>query len=241
MSELFSRLQEELRFHKSHGIDLTNPRGVVLNDKLYPAKQKGLTIPKNAGDNRSAYLDIPYESENVAKVYHQVNPSGSRKLNVSLANPSGYQTNNAKIGGYETFLLNGYRTKILHSYGEGTTNREALFNHQSWTIVPRKNGGPDWEHLHAQLKNWNNQPGESFISKSLHSEYGDDSRPMTDSEKSKHRAFVTEPIHNPNKLTLINYKSEGGFSVHDYDIETESLKPMEYDWKNKHIWGDKDE
>ena len=235
MSELFLQLQEELRFHKSHGIDLTHPRGVVLNDKLYPAKQKGLTIPKNAGDSRAAYLDIPYESENVAKVYHQVNSSKSQKLNVSLANPHGYiYKDSARIG-------NGYRTKILHSYGEGTTNREALLNHHSWTIVPRKNGGPDWEHLHTQLKNWNNQPGESFVSKSLLGEYGDDSRPMTDSEKSKHRAFATEPTHNPDTLSVIHHKPDGGFGVYSYDVETESLKPMEYDWKNEHIWGDKDE
>ena len=235
MSEVFSRLQEELRFHKSHGIDLTNSRGVVLNDKLYPAKQKGLAIPKNAGDSRSAFLDIPYESENVAKVYHQVNASGSKKLNVSLGNPHGYTyKDSARIG-------NGYRTKILHSYGEGTTNSEALNNHKSWTIVPPKNGETDWEHLHKTLKDWNNHPGESYVSKSLHSRYGDDSRPMTDSEKLKHRAFSNEPSHNPDTLSVIHYKPEGGFGIYSYDVETESLKPMEYDWKNKHIWGEKDE
>jgi len=230
MSELFSRLQEELRFHKSHGIDLTHPRGVVLNDKLYPAKQKGLTIPKNAGDSRVAFLDIPYESENVAKVYHQVNASGSKKLNVSLGNPLRYHHN-----------INGYRTKILHSYGEPTTNSEALENYHTWTTVPQKNKELDWQHLHRTLKEWNNHPGESYVSQSLHSRYGDDSRPMTDMEKLKHRSFSNEPIHNPDTLSVIHYKPEGGFGIYSYDVKTESLKPREYNWENKHIWGEKDE
>jgi len=235
MSELFSKLQDELRFHKSHGIDLTHPRGVVLNDKLYPAKQKGLTIPKIAGDSRTAFLDIPYESENVAKVYHQVNAFGSKKLNVSLVNPHGYTyKDTARIG-------NGYRTKILHSYGEPRTNSEALESYHTWTTVPQKNKEPDWQHLHRTLKEWNNHPGESYVSQSLPSRYGDDSRPMTDMEKLKHRSFSNEPIHNPDTLSVIHYKPEGGFKIYSYDVKTESLKPREYNWENEHIWGEKDE
>ena len=224
MSELFSRLQEELRFHKSHGIDLTHPRGVVLNDKLYPAKQKGLTIPKYDDSNKAAFLDIPYESENVAKVYHQVNASGSKKLNVSLGNPHGYiYDGGVRIG-------NGYRTKILHSYGEPTTNSEALESHHTWTTVPQKT-----------LKDWSNHPGESYVSQNLHSRYGDDSRPMTDRERLKHRSFSNEPMHNPDTLSVIHYPLKGGFDIYSYDVKTESLTPKKYSWENEHIWGEKDE
>lgn len=231
-SELFSRLQEELRFHKSHGIDLTNPRGVILNDKPYPAKQKGLVIPKN-DNSRVAFLHIPYESENVANVYHQVDALGGQSLDVSLGNPHGYTYKNAvRIG-------NAYRTKIFHNYGNGQyANNEDYHTH---VVVPQKNNNPDWQHLHKTLKEWSNHPGESYISKSLHSRYGDDSRPMTDSEKVKHRAFANEPIHNPDTLSVIHYKPEGGFEIYSYDVTTEALKPMEYDWKNKHIWGDENE
>ena len=235
MSELFSRLQEELRFHKSHGIDLTHPRGVVLNDKLYPAKQKGLTIPKYDDSNKAAFLDIPYESENVAKVYHQVNASGSKKLNVSLGNPHGYiYDGGVRIG-------NGYRTKILHSYGEPTTNSEALESYHTWTTVPQKNKEPDCQHLHRTLKDWNNHPGESYVSKNLHSRYGDDSRPMTDRERLKHRSFSNEPMHNPDTLSVIHYPLKGGFDIYSYDVKTESLTPKKYSWENEHIWGEKDE
>ena len=231
MSDLFSRLQEELRFHKSHGIDLTHPRGVILNDKLYPAKQKGLTIPTN-NYSKVAFLDIPYESENVAKVYHQVNALGNQRLNVSLGNPRGYiYKGNASIG-------NGYKTKILHNYGnEQYANNENLHSH---VVIPQKNNKPDWQHLHKTLKEWSNQPGENSVSKDIHSSYGDDSRPMTDSEKAKHRAFSNEPLHNPDTLSVINYV-QGGFEIYSYDIKTESLKTKEYNWENEDIWGKEDE
>lgn len=227
MSELFSRIQEELRFHKNHGIDLTHPRGVVLNDKLYPAKQKGLSI---SNLDNVAFLDIPYESENVAKIYHQVKKK-KQKLNVTLSNPTSYEINGG-IG------RGGYGSKILHNYGNeqyGELNfpDEDLHSH---VVVPQKNNEPDWQHLHKTLKEWNAHPGESYITKSPYKLDRSTARLMTLEEKIKHRAYVNEPAHNPDKITVVRYPSGGGFSLHSYNVETEELKPLQHIWANYDIW-----
>lgn len=230
MSELFSQIQKALRFHKSYGIDLTHPRGVVLNDRLYPAKQKGLTISHL---NDVAFLDIPYENENVAKIYHKVKKS-KQKLDVSLSNPTSYEIDGGISRG-------GYSNKILHNYGneqygELTFPDEGLHSH---VVVPQKNNEPDWQHLHKTLKEWNAHPGESYIKASpLHEERDTHKlRSMTLEEKIKHRAYVNEPYHNPNKITVINYPSNGGFSLHTYNVETEELTPIKQVWENYDIWG----
>ncbi len=228
MSDLFSRLQEELRFHKSHGIDLTHPRGVILNDKLYPAKQKGLTI---SGIGNAAYMDIPYESENVAKIYHEVKKS-KQKLNVILANPMSYPFMDGGLS------RGGYGSKILHNYGneqygELTYPDEGLHSH---VVVSQKNNKPDWQHLHKTLKEWNDHPGEAYISQSVYRRDMRTERPMSLEEKIKHRAYVNEPAHNPDKITIVRYPSGGGFSLHTYNINTEELTPLKQDWENRDIW-----
>jgi len=216
MSDLFKAVQESLRTYKQRGVDLTDPRGVVVFDKQYPAIEKGLNLRETQNGviskNFNAHHIVPLESGLIVRGWAAVGPSGT-SLEHFLKIPFIDASKTSPWGRYEWYLHKGQH---LHDVNDanGIYFRPA-----------------EQQALHDSIKEWSLEPTHGWYN---HDGYH---TPMVPEEHKEHQKNVrSSRITHPSKLTISVLKREddtyGDYDNYQYDIDTESLTP--WSWKDKY-------
>jgi len=211
MSDLFKAVQESLRTYKQRGVDLTNPMGVVVFDKHYPAIEKSLLIKTTANGGISknciAQHTIPLE-------------------------------NGLRVAGWAAFGEHGtslehYLTRPYINVSESNPwSRYGWFRHEEQEIHDLNNSNgiyfrpSEQQALHEDVQKWSREPthGWSHANNQNHV-------PMSPEQHREHQQNVRSSlITHPSKLTIFTHGMGG--QAYEYDIPTEALTP--YDSRDKY-------
>ena len=230
MSDLFRAVQETLRGHKARGVDLTNPMGVEVFEKLYPAMEKGMMVHEYFDgfrlDHNSAFYSIPLE--NGFRV--QGHSSGLRyheALTNKLLHPNiqTHESHPATRYGwdYADFEANAPFNdhRIGHDVKVGQTTHHAVPFDDAGNTSPKHK-----EYFHEIMKKWAKEP-----TKGINYNWERPVAPMSSEEHREHQHNVKSGLlPQPNKIVVIQHKihardNERGYVHHEYDLRTEELKP----------------
>jgi len=211
MSDLFKAVQESLRTYKQRGVDLTDPRGVVVFDKHYPAIEKSLLLRATASGgiskNLNAQHTIPLESGLVVKGW-------------------------AAVGEHGTDLEHFLKLPCIDKSESNPWKRYGWYRHDGINLhdVNDSNGiyfrPSEQQALHEIMKVWSRD--------STHGWSHNDNQnhvPMSLEEHREHRQNVRSSlITHPSKITIFTHGMNG--AAYEYDIPTEALTP--YNSRNKY-------
>lgn len=210
MSELFKAVQETLRANKARGIDLTNPIGVEVFGKLYPATEKGIMVHEHfdgfQNHHNTAFYAIPIE-------------------------------NGLKVQGWNSGL--GDREFVHHRLFQPSTNlvEEHPATRYGWTLADvendrhsvnfDENGISLPEHqegFHETMKKWSNEPTHGFTHRNSTS-----ITPMSNEEHREHRHNVRSGLlKHPHKIVVLHRNPLASHQYYEYDLRTEELKPHNF-------------
>lgn len=224
MSELFKAVQETLRGHKARGVDLTNPTGVEVLGKLYPATEKGIMVHEHFDgfrhDHNSAFYSIPMENGFRVQGHSSGLSNNYERLVHRVMQPHiiAHESHPATRYGWtyaedpETNLYGGRMSHLLIFDDDGGSSPE---KHKD---------------LHEAVKKWANEPTKGTKHNWGGAEWRDIG-PMSSEEHREHQQNARSGLlPRPNQLVVLQRKinarnNEPGMLYHEYDLRTEELKP----------------
>jgi hypothetical protein len=237
MSEFFERLQNQLRNTKEAlGVDLANPHGVSIHEKLYPAHNKILYLvggkDTSMGDNRVGGdygLRVPLENGTHAELTGAVigNWKENKEKGISHDNTA-FHNAYARHNEPAIRLFNGKREYIHVPYNDTDPNSDT---HHSVEWQNNTGTHPDLsvDDLHNTLKKWSQKPYKG----SYHIDTGSEvhKTDLSAEELQEHRQQFSHSPHwnegkgpvRPNLLTVVPLFKENNKNYHVYDVNTEQL------------------
>ena len=229
MSELFKAVQETLRGHKARGVDLTNPMGVEVFGKLYPATEKGIMVHEYFDgfrlDHNSAFYSIPME--NGFRVQGHSNGLRHRDTVTSkLLHPNIQVRESHPATRYGWDYANFEANAPFNDHRAGHDVKVWQRTYHNVYFDDDGNARPDAEDFHEIMKNWAKEP-----TKGIKYDWERAVAPMSPEEHREHQHNVRSGLlSHPNKLVVIQHKinargNEPGYVHHEYDLRTEELKP----------------
>jgi hypothetical protein len=220
MTDLFRAVQEKLRTYKQRGVDLTHPMGVVVFDKTYPVKEKGLFLRETSSSDLSTTISkdfnahhiIPLESGLVAKGWAAVGENGTY-LEHHLLKPIIDTSDSNAWGRY------GYMIHRGHQFHDVNDSNGIYFR-------PREQ-----QAFHESMKEWSLEPTHGW------KDYKYD---MSSQEHREHQQNVRSSlITHPSKITVVVFrrnpsrpKNHESYDSYQYDLGTEALTP--WSWREKY-------
>lgn len=208
MSDLFKIIQESLRTYKQRGVDLTNPRGVVIFDKHYPAVEKGLYF-RDVAEHFNACHTVPLENGLKVRGWAAAGPNGT-SLEHFLKKPYIDASESSPWNRYGWYLHKGQE---LHDVNDSN----GIYFRPS-----------EQQALHDSMKEWSLEPTHGWY------KHNESHTSMSPQEHMEHKQNVrSNYITHPSKITVnVFRRPQNNFDTYQYDIDTESLTP--WSWKDKY-------
>lgn len=237
MSENFSKIQQTIRRIKNeHEIDLTNPHGVVIGKKTYPALEKHITLHNpQKNDSYSAYFRIP--TENGMTIAAGV--EDDRGLTLAVMAPHTYISD--AMGGFKFYghIAANSPTTLAYSEALGHGNPDEPYSpdyiaeftnysdldgekqpHQEvWSV-----GKTPYDSPYEAIEKLSKAPLSGFVTRE-----GVKGHTQLDEEGlAEHRKnFKIKPHHLPNTISIqYSHPAYGKHTNYHYDVLTERLKEL---------------
>lgn len=221
MSELFKAVQGALRAHKARGVDLTNPMGVEIFGKLYPATEKGIMLVENSeGFNKripSASYSIPMENGLMirgvsGKVAIRSEGQANRLIHHLFQPNIDLSENNPAFR---------YGWTLAKSNNITNDDNLHLVNFDEDDLFESQRG------FHETVKKWSKETAQGLKHKN-----GESITDMSieDHREHQHNIKSRHLIKHPSKIVITHARSHHNpiLIYHEYDINTESLKPHDF-------------